>query len=232
MKYYSLKHEFLKAGSGSYPQSEGMTDNYPYNREDSVWNINYDTELVPNLDAIRLVQGAKLLDMLSSVVISEMIGKIVSENFKELLHNFRLPAHRFFEAKVINCRKREIREQQYYLFRVLEHQNQYIDFDKSEFYVHRRGVGEVNTINIGTANDLEKTPEEQGLGIGQYIKPKFITLFPEVDYDIFSFRRFAGFFVSERLKTAVENQGLTGIKFEPADFILQQELTLSKFKNV
>lgn len=223
MKYFSLENEYRKEFVGSCPQSEGMADYYNYRKEDSVWNIYYDNPIVPNLDAIKLVKDAKLTDMLSVEVISRMAGKIVSEKFKDQALEFSLPKHHFYEAKVVDYLNSPVIERKYFLFRLLEYQNQYINFDRSEFYIHRRGIGEIDSITIHRTEDLEKSPKEQGLGVGQFIKPKFISLRQEKALDIFSFRRIAGFFVSERLKNAIESAGLTGMRFEEPDFPILQE---------
>lgn len=230
MKYYSLEHEIHKEVIGPYPQSEGMAEYYPYKREDSIRFLGYENNFVPNLDAIQLSRGAKLTDMLSVVVINKLAGKILSERFKMLLQSFHLPKHCFFKAKVISYKKETISDPQYYLFRLLEHQNKFINFDKSEFYIHRRGKGKIADIHICKESDLDQSPEELGLGSGQFIRPEFITLFSEADFDIFCFKHFAGFFISERLKTAIEQSGLTGIRFEPAPFLLQDELSVSASK--
>lgn len=224
MKYFLLDHSIAEEEVGPYPQSTGMANDYPYKEKDSVWKIDYDTTIAPNLNSIKLEKSAVLTDLLSSVVINDMIGKIVSEGLKNLLEQFELPGHRFFEANVIDHKNRPVTSKKYYLFRLLEHQNRYIDFDKSEFYVHRIGNGEVRRFEAERAEDFEGSTAD--LGIGEHIKPKFICLLPDARYDIFSFRRFSGFFVSERLKVAIETACLTGIHFESADFIMQKDVIL------
>lgn len=224
MKFYGLEHAITKEAVGPYPQSERMADHYYYKGSNSIRNLNYDNHFIPDLDAIQLVRGAKLTDLLSVVVISPMEGKIISKEFKDLLGNFDLPKHAFYKARVINSKNQEVLEKQYFLFRVLEHQNQHINFDRSEFYIKEWGEGEVAAIDIHNAEDLEISSKERGLKAGQFVTPRFITLLPDVAFDIFSFRRFAGFFISERLKTAIEQSGLTGIRFEFAPFIIQQEI--------
>lgn len=224
MKYFLLDHSIAEDEVGPYPQSAGMANDYPYKEKGSVWNIDYDTTIAPNLNSIKLEKGAVLTDLLSVVVINDMIGKIVSEDLKNLLEQFELPAHRFFEANVIDYKNRPITNKKYYLFRLFEHQNRNIDFDKSEFYVHRIGNGEVRRFEAERAEDFEGPTVN--LDIGEHIKPKIISLLPDARYDIFSFRRFSGFYVSKRLKMAIETAGLTGIHFESADFIVEKDVVL------
>lgn len=225
MKYYRLENEYRKEIVGPYPQSEGMADDYNYQKENSVWNIYYDNPIVPDLDAIKLTKGANLTDMLSVVSISRMAGKIVSEKFRDLTLEFSLPQHQFYEAKVVDYKNSLITEKKYFLFRLLEYQNRCINFDRSEFFIYQRGVGEIDSITIYGVEDLEKSPGDDGLGVGEFIKPRFISLELEKTFDIFSFRHIAGFFVSERLKNAIESVGLTGMRFEELEFpILQEKL--------
>ena len=222
MKYYRLEREFRSEILGASAQSETMTEDYPYNAENSVWNLGYDKDLVPNLDAIQLVKNAKLTDLLSCVTIPSFTGIVVSEAFKKVLERFNLPQHRFFPARVVNSRGNDV-EYQYYLFRVVEYQNQCIDFDKSEFCFY--DGNDLGDVEIQRAQDIEDVLDAGGLGVGVGIFPRFITLFPKAQYDIFSFRRFAGYHVSERLKNAIDSVGLTGIRFEKPSFpILQEEI--------
>lgn len=223
MKYFRLECEYKKEIVGPYPQSEGMAEYYQYDSTNSIRNLNYDNDFEPNLDAIQLVKAAKLTDRLSVVVIGSLIGIIISKEVKSLLKNYELPKHQFFRAKVLNHQRQEVKEKQYFLFRILEHQNQHINFDKSEFYIREWGGVDLGTIDITKAQDLEVSSMEMGLGVGQFVTPRFITLYPEAQFDIFSFRRFAGFFVSERLKNAIEAAGLTGMRFEPPEFAILQK---------
>lgn len=222
MKFFSLEHEYLDEIIGPCPQSEGMSDYYDYKKQNSIRNLGYDKSGTPDLDAIKLVKGARLADLLSVALIPSLAGKIVSNDLKSLLLNFKLPSHHFFEAKVVDHLNLPLNQQAYYLFRVSEHQNQYINFDRSEFYIHRRGVGKIDSINIQCAEDLEKSPREQGLEAGHWVAPLFITLYPEAQFDIFCFRRFADFFVSENLKNAIESASLTGMRFAEPDFPIIQ----------
>jgi len=216
MEYFKLKSAIEDQIVGVYPQSIKMTDDYFVRRSDSIWEMDIHSKIPPNLDGIQLVKHARATDLLSVVPISPIFGLVISEEGKEVLQNFNAPPHRFFEVKVYDHQKNET-QKNYFLFRLLDFQNESISFERSKFMVSTKE--KIQTLAIRTAADLKNLSPE--LCMDMY--PKLISLRSDFQFDIFYFDKIGGYFVSERLKNAVESAGLTGMRFELPEFPILQE---------
>ncbi|MBK8921797.1 MAG: hypothetical protein IPM81_09830 [Saprospirales bacterium] len=231
MEYFIMsKSTDPKVIGPKYPQCEKMCGEergeYYYPAPWSVWNIPSEGELkvLPKVDCFELKYHAKVTDLISAIQLSASSVMLISERFYNLLMNFNCMRSVVFESKVMHRQKS-------HPFRFLyfpEYHEHFIDFKKSRFYLGNATGSWYYNINIERFEEYKK---EQGKReqqndiarkkVGE--KMEFITLLElyldesKIDMDLF---RLLGpmlaFIVSQRLKDAIESQGLTGMKFTPA----------------
>ena len=209
-----------------YPQCEEMCGEYYYPAPWSVWKIPSEGELkvLPKVDCFELKYHAKVTDLISAIQLSAPSVMLLSERFYNLLMNFNCMCSVVFESKVMHRKKA-------YPYRFLyfpEQHVHFIDFKKSRFYIGDAGRTWRYNISISSFEEYKK---EQGKReqqndiarkkVGE--KMEIITLLElhldesKIDKDLFRLRGpMLAFIVSQRLKDAIESQGLTGMKFTPA----------------
>lgn len=242
MEYFIMsKSSDPKIIGPKYPQCEKMCGEergeYYYPAPWSVWKIPSEGELKisPKVDCFELKYHAKVTDLISAVQLSAPSVMLLSERFYHLLTDYNCMRSMVFESKVVHRKK-------IYPYRFLyfpDQHNHFIDFKKSRFYVAGGGRWSYN-IDFGNFEAYEK--ERRGRDEKNEIARKkkafdemeFIKLLDryldesKVDKDLF---RLCGpmlaFFVSKRLKDAIESQGMTGMKFTPAQGFKQHVMDFS-----
>lgn len=138
----------------------------------------------------------------------------ISKSFKELLENFELLGHKFYEAWVMNNGVKH----PYFVLQVYRNSYQkFIDFDKTIFnnLSTSRDLGE-RTLNLKRFDSIEEVKrcaqEDWGsLAYWNYERLVMKSKFKEIDFVTF-FK--LGDLVSERLKLAIEEAGISGVEFK------------------
>lgn len=155
-----------------------------------------------------LEKGAKLTDWVSTVNVDRNY-LMVSTKLVDLLHTFILDEKQDFPALVHTP---EGITKYHLVYFPWPRQDDFIDWKKSVF---------------------EKNPEDGAFGIqfedsrnylmqhNENTKIKDIVIFPErITCDVFRFTNYqSGFYVSERLKNAMETAGMTGIEYEVPEWL-------------
>ena len=140
--------------------------------------------------------------------------KPVSKQFKEILEQFNLGEYRFYKALVLFKEKKH----EYFVLQIFDDFYQdFIDFEKTIFnnLNSSRNLGErkLETKQFRSIQEvIDYSRSNWGSGVNWnyervIMKPEFRAL------DLFTFYKF-GDIVSERLKNAIEEAGLTGMEFK------------------
>ena len=139
----------------------------------------------------------------------------VSKKFKELLNKHELPSHKFYNAKVLF--KNEFYP--YFVWHLLyEEYLDYIDFDKTSYNnlnsYRKLKHSKLEIKQFSSYDEMEEYSEENWDDHWNYERLVMKPSFRDLDY-CYIFGLGNGNIVSERLKIAIEEAGLTGIRFEP-----------------
>ncbi len=231
MEYFIMsKSTDPKVIGPKYPQCEKMCGEekgeYYYQAPYSVWKIPLEGELKtePKVDCFELKYHAKVTDLISATQLSGSAVMLLSLRFYQLLLDFNCMRTVVFESKVVHRKKN-------YPYRFLyfpDNHEQFIDFKKSRFSVGESSYRWSYNINLNNfeeyKKEIEKREEQNTIARSTAgAKMEIITLLElyldqsRIDKDFFRLRTpMLAFFVSKRLKVAIENQGLTGMVFTPA----------------
>lgn len=95
MKYYSVSNSAEKETGSSYPQLHCLTQAYVHSM--TAWEF---PSFTPKL-VFELEKSAKLTDVLSNGSISSENGFLVNEKVKNILGDFHLMTHKYYEATII-----------------------------------------------------------------------------------------------------------------------------------
>ena len=161
-----------------------------------------------------LAPYAKITDFMRMASISYSTVKMISPRFLELLQNFQLADHQLFKTKVFD----KTRGWDYYFFYFTQtFDEEYVDFEQSEFVItHISRI--ISPIEINSFEEFKEKRREvrNDSNTVDYISLVFKT--EKIPYDFFRIYKtfYRGFFVSERLKEAIEAAGLTGMTFKLA----------------
>ena len=138
----------------------------------------------------------------------------ISKKLKELLENYNQPEHKFYKAKVLF--KDEF--QSYFVWRILSKKYQeYIDFNKTYYNnlnsYRKLKHEELEIKQFSSYNEMRAYSRSNWSRSWNYEKIVMKSSFRDIDYCYVSGLN-GGNLVSERLKIAIEEAGLTGIRFE------------------
>lgn len=213
MKYYSLKYNSLnEIETGTQYQSTGgyigdiQRDILPF--EGKI--INQFELPIPTM-----MNKAKETSLLGVTFIPSWF-LVIDDHFLNFLAKFNLS----FQTWKIDIYHKKKKVENYNLFYIYEtKQNQYIDFKKSSFYSKKIGDWDNSSIQkpVFVENYNEYLSKKEGL-----IKEKLMLLDSKVTLDLSKasedmFRIVnappGGYFVSEKLKNAIEENGFTGMEF-------------------
>ena len=229
MNYYkfSFSSDPKKVGR-RIPQISEIIDKQggQYNTElpNSINRINPWNEVVANLNAPNFVLHghAKRTDILSAFHHSHLM--VISKRLKALFEEYKLPKVQVFETKLISGNKLH----DYYLFYLPDNFYQFIDCVRSTFALVRMNARAVPvfTPQINSLDEFEEWIKEYPYLIKQnpkrlkVIVDKLVFDSDKIPYDMFRILGLiSGYFVSERLKNAIEEKGYTGMDFIPLDKI-------------
>ncbi|MDR1545038.1 MAG: hypothetical protein LBS50_11685, partial [Prevotellaceae bacterium] len=179
-------------------------------------------DFTPDLSGFKLVRGAKLTDFLSGGQISNSLT--ISPKVKFVFEQFNLCPHRFYNMTILY--KKE--PQNYFMFHYLSNFSDFVDYKKSTFVEDflLNGTGENVEVNSKEELFIRKEEVKQKYGKIIYsVTGKSIVMnkeFSNMQLDFFEIliADNNGAYVSERLKNAIEGNGLTGVEFTPATHLV------------
>ncbi|MEZ4971618.1 MAG: hypothetical protein R2814_18495 [Flavobacteriaceae bacterium] len=222
MKYYKLDFSLNVDEVGKYPQIETMynlgdiekVDNYPMAYKQSI-------DFIWDIPQPILYRQSKLTTLLSGGIFSSFILLVFRTSFVRFLERFNLGEYRSWPIKV-HYKGQIFKE--YSLFHIsYPSDEQYVDYASSEFLI--------GTSEDWQNPDIRKPVKVEGYANYQSLMEvlkenennarircnKLIFDFTGTDIDMFRLIDIPfgeGYYVSERLKTAIEEQGFTGMAFE------------------
>jgi len=210
MKFYYLK--LNPEAFGTVPQESRVMGDYNFNDPCSVYNIasikEYDRIIFPK--GLYLKPRAKFTDLTVLSII--LYALVFSEAFNQVLKNFKLPEGRWDQLIL----KKGKTERMYTLYCPYSQSDSYLDFKSAEFELFDREERQSEMIEIN--NYEEYLSLKESLNFDKQILCRHPKFNPEViKEDLFLMPSCAngfGYIVTEPLKVALENAGLTGVTLE------------------
>ena len=215
MRYYILRASRNRKEVGAKPQSQNCI--FGDIQKDFIPKegiIDFDFKLPEPI----LEKKAKQTSMISVVAIPKLF-LVIEDSLLSFLKKFKIGNYQ--DWKIKTWQSKQLIEK-YNLFLINDtKQAEYIDFENSEFYIgsYKDYKWEGDNINVLNHKDIlesERTLKEENL----LLKAKKIVLnFSNVSEDLFRMGYVVpvigtvGYFVSEKLKTAIEDNGFTGMEF-------------------
>ncbi|HFA50978.1 MAG TPA: hypothetical protein ENJ95_18360 [Bacteroidetes bacterium] len=192
---------------------------YDMNSPNSIYRANRWGKVTSSLNIPDYIlrYHAKRTDILSHM--SQFL--LISDRLKELIEISPLPDTQIFKAPVLARGK----QYQYFLFHLPKNHYKFIDFARSTFALVPFGRPvTILSPEINTLEEFEewikeypylikKNPKRQ-----KVIVDKLIFDTDKIPYDMFRIiGPISGYFVSERLKSAIKEKGYTGMDFIPLE---------------
>lgn len=217
---YLLNNALTGIGRGGYPQIQKMSPNYDYSARVSISKlmpIRF-PDFQPNLNSFVLMKGATPTDLISGAPIP-YFTLLVSNKLRKILVNFKLPQHKIYPAGIIH---NDQNLEDYSIIHFLENKEdwQYIDFNRSRFWLQENGHKNIELINLTSPDDLksaekEARSREPAAGIWAedlVMQDKFYETF-----DLFLLASITFpivFKITEKLRKAIEEEKCTGISLQ------------------
>ena len=213
MKYYILHHNGLNIReTGTQFQSiDGFAGDIQQNFIPFEGKINFAFKLPEPL----LQNKAKPTTYLNVTFIPNWF-MVLKKHFIDFLNKFNIGEFQIWDLKVHH--NKNILDDYCLFILTKTYQRELIDFSESEFCVGSffdyNSIGE--TLNINNYEEFLQVRDELG-SKNKFIKDKNIILnLSKMDLDLFRIINApaSGYYVSEKLKTAIEKEGFTGFAFQ------------------
>lgn len=229
MKYYRLRHSLEKKELGHYTQIQKTTwDGRPYDDgafgTQGLFNPIHNNPAIPTLE---FYKSAKTTSLIQMVEIGFYQYLIINESFLEFLKPY---FNGSFQTWKIKATKKEV-DYTYYIFYLDEYKSDFINYEKSTFELFEKNYSTISLnqeIKVTSDVDyLDKCREFIGLyGIPELQPVKIVlnTSNQEIDFFRCANNDMAGYYVSERLKQAILDNGFTGMRFEEIEEIQKRVL--------
>ena len=214
MKYYFLSNSINRKLIGRYPQSESLST------ESNIFTFKQHEEITKDsiLPEPILHVRSKLTAYIDSIPINKFWFLILRNDFIRFLKTYKINNFQYWGLTVYKNKKSI---DNYSLFHVHEsYQEKYVDYKKSNFHVKK--IGDNNskkTVNINSYEEycnLLEFLREEDQNLMMYSE-KLVLDFNKATDDIFRLDNLPclgiGYYVSERLKNAIEEGGFTGMEF-------------------
>lgn len=220
MKYFTVKDSLDELVVGKdFPQAYKLMKGYNPDAPQALFSL-YEfkdsfPDYVPALDGIMLAGSAKLTDFVSSPFSADLF--IISERVKQIFEQYNLCPHRFYP---LGLYKRKVKYD-YYLFHIVSNCIDCVDFRKTSFMEYDLfSKKKFADAFVNSKADLyqQKSIIKKEKGISRTIWGERIVMNEHFDkeLDFFSIGIIdGGTYISERLKNAIEANGLTGWDFTP-----------------
>lgn len=210
MKYFKIQLSIINQFVGNIASNK-MDDKYNYGGINSVHNLPQrgKIEFQPNFNSVEILNTAKLKDIISSITIPNS-GIMVSDNLLEVIREFKLP----YETQIfdVNVIYKGDKFHYNYLYIYDSKEEEIFDFENSLFIKTEFNLPKSDFFKL-KYNELKRRSLEDY----EEITPKSIMLNTEkINTDIFRLDLTnSGYYVTEKLKNAIESSGCNGIEFIP-----------------
>lgn len=220
MKYFSIQGSLNNKILGQYPQVENVIYNCNV-WDDPLFIDRFYFEKI-NIQPIVanpvLFSKSKLTDLIDIWDMGFSFTILISGKLKSILENY-INEVQFYQCSIF---KDKIEYSDYWLLNIYKFSDEFVDFKKSKVSIRiRRKEGgtdvvfpEVNSFEHFLS--LDKSHKEK-MEIVSIDKTYFKDYLSE---DFFALKYVFGsiYYVSEKLRTEIEDAGCTGIEFQPAEF--------------
>jgi hypothetical protein len=206
-----------------YPQCKGMPSGLGltskwFEQANSMTNLNnnefpnFEPELIFELD-----EKAKLTDVVTPSNISAK-GLLVNDKLKNILDSFNLIEHRYYPAiLIVNGEKRH-----YYWLHFKESNDvflNYIDFEKSSFYIGNLARWKEATIDINTIDEYYQIKKSIGFKTINFEQLYFKENFKQNPIELFYIDNLHNdFIINDVLKNTLQTLGIKGFEVYKAKF--------------
>ncbi|UZO79732.1 hypothetical protein NBT05_12315 [Aquimarina sp. ERC-38] len=230
MKYFSIQHSWNPEILGSFPQSDKAVMKGHVDDEDFIGNwiqkkVPFDN---PNIPDIVLKRKAKLTDLLHAPYDMGYVGcLIISEDFRKVLETFsiNLEDFQFFKIKV---KYKILKNINYYYLHPAKVNYDAVDYPKSEIFITSPLNEYKDLVSIESAEHYIRYQEElrkfgwRGTTLVN-LRIENLVVNPNLKEHIFCnpFPQSGMYFVSDNLRSAMEESKLTGIEFFPSELKLK-----------
>lgn len=206
-----------------YPQVQAMGSGYDTDASDSIYQLaKFQTELPPfepNLNHFVLHKKAKPTDLLSNSI-TNSTGFLVSNKFKDLLSEHKLPAHKFFPA-IIHHYDQNFKN--YFWLQLIADNTDFVDYKRSVFFIFKNYSQDLGNISIESKGDYEvkrKELKKKDSTLSIWAKQIVMDDSFDCELDIFHISRFnSDFFISKKLSQSITENGLTGLVIKQASVL-------------
>ena len=172
---------------------------------------------------LHLKKGSVIVDFINPMGAYGGLGYLMSEKAKNILENFNLPKHKFYQLPILEFKQKAY---QYYYMQILHNPYDYsfIDFDKSTFI--KTDFFEENQTEVLFGNDLELKYAFENLDdLEEKILPNKIIFndsFLESKFDMFQLDSlYFPFIINSKIHKAFLENNLTGIVMDKVDITLK-----------
>ena len=215
MKYYKLKESIKGLRTIFYAK---LPKEYDFNAKNSIRKLKFrgKLEFTPNLNGIELKNSfnpnKRDIMILSST--GNRGGIIISDKLLEVINEFKLPNE--LQVFDVNAIHKGIDYHYNYFYLYNPKQEEYLNFKEMLFY-ETNMVGIIKReLKINNYNDYLNFKNENKLI--QIYPNQLIFLKEKINTDIFNLSYIGlGYYVSERLKEAIEEANCQGIEFTPIE---------------
>lgn len=179
---------------------------YDFFIENKFKKMGQTPDFEPVFEYVEIKKKAKLLDFMRLGPNMAGAELLVSENTQSILNKFALPEHRYYSA---NLFQKEQLITSYKLFHILPFNFSVIDFEASVFLKGSKWInhGEIKFKNSTEFKNYKGVVHFEKLSINDKTLK---------GYDILNFGIVYGkYFITERMKNAIEEAGLTGMDILP-----------------
>jgi hypothetical protein len=227
MKYYRVANAIEKKEIGHYPQVQNTTwDGNPYDKnsfgEQGLFSSVHNNPAIPTIE---FYKSTKITSLINIIEISRMEYIIVSESLLEFLKSNYTGSFQTWKIKAF--RKEE--QYDYYIFFADYAKLDFINYEKSIFKLFKHDENynridlnqEIKVISDEDYMDKRRKYPQIGIEKPFFEAEKIVVNSSKMNTDFLrcTFNSMAGYYVSEKLKTEMEKQGFTGIRFAELDKI-------------
>lgn len=227
MKYFAIEHSNNETLMGKIPQIEDYIRNCDVNNETKFIDsfVFEKIEIQPVLSNVVLYSNAKQTDFIDTYGnIGFLSSYLISDKLKDILDRFNCYGFQYFKTYIIqkNQKNHDYWQTNNYAFPY-----QYIDYEKTRFLFKDRDFNKnviSKVMNFKNADEFKSFASHIRYPKWIFFKDIFFT--KEMDLDFFSLRYSESYkgIVSERLKTELEKNEISGIEFRPIEIPFQEWL--------
>lgn len=209
--------QYYKIGYNPYSFSEAHTMSLgnSHDAPNSAWKIPAIGEIkeAPQLNALVIEYNYKRANLVDAIPVNTHSGLIIDSKFLNTLLEFTVDEYQVFPATV-RYRKKDY---PYHFFHFVGDGNRFVDFEKSEFILSGvlNDAGEASVSLASYEIYLQLDQQVTQAAPPMRVKASKLVFLENSDVDFFRLYRLRyEYFVSERLKSALEAANIKGVKYE------------------